>query len=48
MKQAQDAAIVFNGQPILGKKGYQFYGDFISLEFKDGLKWTDLLEKHQI
>ena len=47
-QDAQTAEDLFNGRPILGKKGYQFYGDFISLKYQPGLQWQELLERKMI
>lgn len=42
---ALKAVQIFNGQPLLGNKSFEFYGDFISLEFRPNFNWTDLLEE---
>lgn len=39
-----EAELIFNGNPIMNKKGNRFHSDFISIKYVPELKWTDLLE----
>lgn len=47
VEQAQNAELVFNGNLIGGKKGSNYFDQFLTLKYRKGLKWQDLIEQKQ-
>lgn len=45
VEKAQNAAMVFNGRPLLTKKRSKFHDEILCIKYQPELSWADLLEE---